>query len=190
MLDREEKDGEELAYECPLCRNKSPEQLAEEARLAEVARAEEERKAQIRERKRLEKLVSKPRVGRPSKAVIEAREALKRMPKMSKLSRMPSRSPIKSPHAVSKKQNTVPKRPKSSWQLFSADFFQNLKDERGDENIDFAEIYRAQGAAWRDLEPSERQKYEDMAKDEADRFKEMIFDMFRNGELDETQQKR
>ena len=190
VLDREEKDGEELAYECPLCRNKSPEQLAEEARLAEVARAEEERKAQIRERKRLEKLVSKPRVGRPSKAVIEAREALKRMPKMSKLSRMPSRSPIKSPHAVSKKQNTVPKRPKSSWQLFSADFFQNLKDERGDENIDFAEIYRAQGAAWRDLEPSERQKYEDMAKDEADRFKEMIFDMFRNGELDETQQKR
>ena len=134
--------------------------------------------------------MSKPRVGRPSKAVIEAREALKRMPKMSKLSRMPSRSPIKSPHAVSKKQNTVPKRPKSSWQLFSADFFQNLKDERGDENIDFAEIYRAQGAAWRDLEPSERQKYEDMAKDEADRFKEMIFDMFRNGELDETQQKR
>ena len=50
VLDREEKDGEELAYECPLCRNKSPEQLAEEARLAEVARAEEERKAQIRER--------------------------------------------------------------------------------------------------------------------------------------------
>ena len=191
VLDREKENGEELAYECPLCRNKSPEQLAEEARLAELARAEEERKAQIRERKRLEKLVSKPRVGRPSKAVIEAREALKRMPKMVKLPRMTPRSPtIKSPHAVSKKQNTVPKRPKSSWQLFSADFFQNFKDENGDENIDFAEIYRAQGAAWRDLEPSERQKYEDMAKDEADRFREMIFDMFRNGELDEQQQKR
>ena len=186
VLDREENDGEELAYECPKCRMKTPAQIAEEERRAEAARIEAKRKAEIKERKRLEKLLAKPRVGRPSRAVKEARLALKRLTKSS-FSFSPG---IKSPHAVSKKQNTVPKRPKSSWQLFAQDFFQNYKDENVDDTMDFAEIYRMQGAAWRDLPTEERERYEDLAREEAGRFRELIMEMYENGDLDEQQQKR
>ena len=196
VLDREQNgEDEDIPYACPVCRSKTPEQIAAEARLAEQARVEAERKAQIRERKRLEKLLSKPRVGRPSKEMKEAKVLLRRMPTLDKLLKGSSSASVragtmKSPHAVSKKQNTVPKRPKSSWQLFAADFFQQYKDENGEDNIDFAAVYREQGAAWREIDASERERYEELARDEAERFREMITEMFESGELDDQQRKR
>ena len=182
VLDREEKYGEEVAYSCPSCRSKTPAQVAAEKRQAEEARVEAARKEEQRERKRLEKLLSKPRVGRPSKAIKEARLMLKKMPVKSPT--------IKSPHAATKKQNTIPKRPKSSWQLFSADFFSEYKESHGEDNIDFAEVYRSQGAAWRDLDANERERYEERAREEANNFRDMILEMSANGELDEQQSKR
>ena len=178
VLDKEEENGEECAYSCPSCRSKSDAQRAIERREALEAEHAAKVREELKERRRLEKLLSKKRVGRPSKAMKEAALTLKRSPI------------IKSPHAASKKQNTIPKRPKSSWQLFAADFFQNYKEKHGEDNIDFAEVYRLQGAAWREIEASERSRYEELATAEAERFREMILDMNARGELDDQSLKR
>ena len=79
----------------------------------------------------------------------------------------------------------IPRRPKSAWQIFGSDFFKKYKEENRDApgGIDFAEVYKIQGQAWRDLPDLERGKYEELARQEADKFRRMIQSLQASGAL-------
>ena len=71
----------------------------------------------------------------------------------------------------------VPRRPKSAWQLFGSDFFKEFRERNpppSGQQTNFAELYKIQGQAWRDLPEAERKKYENLAKEEADKFRQMV----------------
>ena len=70
----------------------------------------------------------------------------------------------------------VPRRPKSAWQIFGSDFFKRYREaHKNDEGgVNFAEVYKFQGQAWRDLPEPERAQYEALAKVEAEKFRRMI----------------
>ena len=79
----------------------------------------------------------------------------------------------------------IPRRPKSAWQIFGSDFFKKYKEEEPGRpgGIDFAEVYKIQGQAWRDLPDLERGKYEELARQEADKFRRMIQSLQASGAL-------
>ena len=67
-------------------------------------------------------------------------------------------------------------RPKSAWQLFGRDFFAKYRANYPNGPPDFAEVYRLQGEAWRNLSASERERYDNMAATEAALLKQRIHD--------------
>ena len=69
----------------------------------------------------------------------------------------------------------IPRRPKSSGK-FLARFFRRYREEHADEpgGVNFADVYKIQGQAWRDLPEAEKAKYEELARQEADKFRAVI----------------
>ena len=55
-------------------------------------------------------------------------------------------------------------------------FFRRYREEHADEpgGVNFADVYKIQGQAWRDLPEVEKAKYEELARQEADKFRTVI----------------
>ena len=86
----------------------------------------------------------------------------------------------------------VPRRPKSAWQIFGSDFFKQYREaHKNDEGgVNFAEVYKFQGQAWRDLPDSERAVYEARARVEAEKFRIMIKSLQDQGLVKTKQSKK
>ena len=105
-----------------------------------------------------------PARGRPlgtgkSKASIAARKIKEQM------------GHVKPPMRHPKAPGGIPRRPKSAWQLFGSDFFKRYKEEHEGEDIDFSNVYKLQGQAWRDVSKEERTRYEQLAAKETVKFR-------------------
>ena len=190
--------GDEVDYHCPRCRVKADEEedkrREKEVKSAEKAAAKRAKleakhatkmagkaeakalgvsptgKVKKKKKKKNKKLGRPPKDenvpvrGRPlgtgkSKASIAARKIKEQM------------GHVKPPMRHPKAPGGIPRRPKSAWQLFGSDFFKRYKQEHEGEDIDFSNVYKLQGQAWRDVSKEERARYEQLAAKETVKFR-------------------
>ena len=192
-------DGPEVMYYCPVCVKKTEKENAKvaekEAKEAAKEAAKEKVKAQNLEKQRLER-AEKAQV--KAKADAERkRTEMEHTPEQSvkfegfdvvpeldfgagKTQNNISRKvDLKNaPKLITHKKvpGGVPRRPKSAWQIFGSDFFKQYREAHKDDEggVNFSEVYKFQGQAWRDLPDDEKVVYEARAKVEAEKFRNMI----------------